>query len=440
MSSRPGILACTVATVATLTVPGVTAAGMSWRTKSVEGFQRRQEQDFVGAVDSYREALALMPISAQSDERMDIELAVAMSLIDCGKYSDAERLLLSIGRRYKDNVSSKTLVAVRYFRRYRDLYQRTGRLPSAAKCQRRIVELLTGLFGASSANTMEELCREIELLRLAGLWTEAIQTARVLEQGLGFSLRNDARRHYEEVLTWLFGFCSKQIIELIERDRIADAKILIEELGQFRTNPHDRLNGMLTLSIGSGSSKAAKEIALTIGRAVIATARQIPDRELTEKERYQFSAALFHGGLDELYHSRYDASVRMLKRAVAILDDARPPINKTTDLFYVQCFSTCARAVALSGNAAEAEKMLSTLNPKFSAFPTVDCMYGVFQARQALAALYLRQGDCKAMNAQYSGILSIVQAMPHCPDQKREYKQWKSQKDYYEEQCSRLRQ
>lgn len=440
MMLLPKVLACTLVAATMLACSGATALGLSWRAKSAEGFQRRQEQNFVGAVDSYREALALMPSSAQVDERMDVELAVAQSLIDSNKTTEAEELLVSIGRNYKGNVSSGTLLAVRYFRRYRDLYIRSGRLALAAKCQGRVVQLLTELFGPGSTNTLEERCLEVDLYRRANLWSQALQTAKVLEDGLNVPLRNDARRHYEQQLTWAFGFTSTQIVSLIRTGKFDQAKKLVEELGQFRNDPHGRLAIMDALSIYSTSSESAlRELAPVIGKVVIATAKLIPDRDLSKKERYQVSTALFHCGLAELLSgNKNDAAVQNLKRAVAILDDARPPIDRTTDLFYVQCFSTCARAVALSGDAAEAEKMLSTLAPKLGKFPTIDCMYGIFQARQALAALYEKKGDCRAMNEQYSRILSIVQSMPHCPDQKREYKQWKSQRDYYKEQCSRF--
>lgn len=408
------------------------AATVAWRTKSGEAFRCRQTEDFVGAVTAYKEALDLMPSSALVEERIDGELAVAQSLMDCKRYDEAEKVLVSIGRNYNKIVFSSTLLEVRYRRRYRDLYELTGRLASAAETQRQVVDLLTRLFGASSSDTMEELLEEISLLRRANLWTEASARAKALENGLAYSLRNDARKHYQQELVWFLQFYGTHTIQLIQSGQFVAAKIAIEDLTRFNSDPHLILAILRSPGMGTASSsKDAVALSATLWKGVISTTDRIPVEQMTQKERAQFATALFHRGLDELYRSEHGAAVASLKRSVALLESAQPPIDKKKSLFWIQCFGTCARAVALSGDAVQAEKMLSTLNPDLAKFSSVDCMYGIFQARRDLASLYSSKGNQKAAIEQYSRILSIIAAMPHCPDQKREYKMWKDGKDFY---------
>ncbi len=407
------------------------AFDQAWQRICGKAYQEKIAGHYDRALADYKEALRLLPAGTPLEVAIDVELDVVDSLIECRRFDEAEQRLLKLKPLVSGVPLRGGLIEARYCRRAQQLARSSRNYACACAPQSRLVEILSDIFGAKSADALEEVCLLMQCFRESQKWNDAAAAASFLEQSLEGPLRPALRTHLQQELSWFFEYYAARAEQLIAQQKVQEGYKVLTRLSKFKGYSHRRfklLENMLNKMPGSSNHFLQKspQWKNLMPDSIIEVAMQIGIAEMSDNEKRTYASALFNRGLEcMIVGTPTNACLQDLSRAVTLLESTMPDGLRSSNLLYIQADSSYARALALRDEIPKSESILDSLQPPPGAVSDLTALYGIFQARGALALAYKRQGNMQKAKDQFDAILALINRMNHLSNRKSQYEMWK---------------
>lgn len=385
-------------------------------------------QSLEASCRSYRLALASLGGQTSTPQALDMQLNIVSCLILRPDYPQAAQLLKSIEPLVLANDTKNTLLAARFWRRWSQLHAATNEFAKAAADQDQLISILGTTLGEDSVACLDEELLRITLLRKAGMWTEGFRQLCVC---VGKTNAHEAKRlgHKYTRLEFLMLFRA-QLPDLLAKHGVAYCANLIRMYAQLTSI--DQACVLLQELRRQSPQLTRDSLDLEIG-LLLPLLPQLNERKLGD-----LAGLLLERSTPALYEESTKASAQQLSQScVDDLQTAAQAVDRFADLNtlarsdpYLQSKAMYAWALCRAGKLAEAEKVLTALQPSPRLYKHLRPLSGILQARRALAMAYIQKGDRKSCDRQFAAIFTLINRICDPPERAEKLRQWQAQQDW----------
>ncbi len=359
------------------------------------------------AYKSYQKALDCLKSDQDQELSANLKINMAEMMLRAKNFDAANEMLKSAERYIKSGDVRDSALAMRFWRRQRDLNRALSRFSDSIANQQEVLRISRILFQENSITSLQEEHALMTCFLENGHFDEGYKIASRFKGLLGRKPPSSTKYRCK---FWIEEFCVTSRLLAVEQlrhnDFMAAWKIL-----RARRQFVDDLSAILQWSQACQMAEKSKSPAAV---AMLKETIGILEKNFPNTDAYRIYAPLAAAHvIPKIYANKMDASVeRDMAKIIMACKKCVAPEKRNRDTAWIQYNSLYALVLVHLEKYAEAEKIIDSVEPAPDMFNDDSILNGIYQARiHGLAEHYAGVGDKTNVQKQFDKLRTLLLKM-----------------------------